>query len=60
MTLDTETRREYACADCCATETILKGNGAWWYAGWEAEDGRKLRVPTTAEMHRGIYGWQPA
>jgi hypothetical protein len=60
MILDNDKERKYHCATCDATETITKSEKAgWWYHGWKASDGRRLRVPTVQEMDRGIYGWQP-
>lgn len=50
---------EYLCPNCGATEWISKGTGgAWWYHGWKAADGRKLRAPTVGEMRAGNYDWQ--
>jgi hypothetical protein len=55
---DTADKRVYHCAACDAEETITKGQ-TWWYHGWKANDGRRLRAPTVADMERGLYGWQP-
>lgn len=56
---DTAEERIYRCNDCGAVETIIKSKTSWWYCGWKASDGRKLRAPTTGEMTVGKFDWQP-
>jgi len=56
MIEDGPRRRLYECPECFAVEVISKGDGSWWYHGWQHPDGRAIDADGR-HIRRDSYGW---
>ena len=53
---DTPKQRLYECRNCFAVEVITKGNGSWWYHGWQRPDGLAINADGRRESLNS-FGW---